>query len=397
MENYIDIQCINNELIIKDEELYNICINNIDIKNFLNIFINTIKIFFYKNNNSDNNNNFFQKNDSLHFFNNFKNEFFEKFNNQNENIIEKIIHERNLNYNINQTIINNLNDTLNDKFDNERKIGYEINKTLLNTLDDKLDSKNKEILNEVKLSNEKFTSFKNQNHIKCIEGEDYIHNLLSQYFTNNDGYTIQKTNEIKHKGDFVISKNNIDKTILIDVKNYSGKVPDKEVQKFFKDMDMNNSHGILISINSDISGKHFLFEKYKNNTFAIFIPNLSSSPDSLRNMIYIIFAIEEIIANDNKDIYISNDTFENITSTIKTYNIQIKNIIDSLQSNIRSLEKIKLDSIYKLIYNNIDNISSTSSITSTSSKKIFICKYCSKEYVQEHHYKNHLKNCDKNI
>lgn len=388
MENHIDIQCINNELVIKDEELYNICIKNNGVIDMIKSSLNHIKDFhnhinnlhyknFYQEKTKDHSNlnnlknqiekhiNECQENikDNNSNLNNFKNDFFEKFKFQHENIIEKIFH---------------------DKFYNDTKFNHDNNQTIINTLNDKFDTKVKEILHEVKLGNEKITSFKNQNHVKGIEGEDYIHNLISHYFNNNDGYTIERTNDINHKGDFIISKNNIQKSILIDVKNYSGKVPDKEVQKFFKDMDTNQSHGILISINSDISGKHLLIEKYKNNTFAMFIPNLSSYPDYLRNMIYIIFSIEEFFGNQNKDIYISNQTFDNISSIISTYNTQIKNIIDTLNTSIKNLEKLKLDTIKNLIYSNIP---------STSSNYKYFCKFCPKKYIKQENYIKHLESC----
>jgi len=62
---------------------------------------------------------------------------------------------------------------------------------------------------------------------------------------------VSETNKKDHSGDFIIKFKN--KNYIIDVKNYSGNVPGKEVVKLSKDIDSNSCDGgAIISLNSGI-------------------------------------------------------------------------------------------------------------------------------------------------
>jgi hypothetical protein len=117
-----------------------------------------------------------------------------------------------------------------------------------------LEDKNKQVL-RITENYEKF--LKQQTETKSSkklgdEGEDNFM-LLSETFKDFVGYKIEKKSHQAHKGDFHLFFENFN--VLVDLKNYTGSVQKKELEKIEHDLSINDTmdFGWLISYESNVS------------------------------------------------------------------------------------------------------------------------------------------------
>lgn len=97
--------------------------------------------------------------------------------------------------------------------------------------------------------------------IKGLVGENNFYNIISQY----SEYEIINVAKQGKAGDFMIKwqsyKTNKIYKILVDVKNYSKAVPTIEIDKFYRDINLNDiDGGLLLSFNSKITGINKIIE-----------------------------------------------------------------------------------------------------------------------------------------
>ena len=99
--------------------------------------------------------------------------------------------------------------------------------------------------------------------VKGLAGETKFDNIISKYMSND--YELINVAKQGKSGDFMIKwcsqKTNRIYKILIDIKNYSRTVPTSEVEKFHRDINLNNVDGwFFLSLNSRIMGTHKIIE-----------------------------------------------------------------------------------------------------------------------------------------
>ena len=120
-------------------------------------------------------------------------------------------------------------------------------------LDKILEDKNKQIL-RITENYEKFLQQTDNKSSKKLgdEGEDNFI-ILSETFKDFLGYKIEKKSHQGHKGDFHLFFEKFN--VLVDLKNYSGSVQKKELDKIEHDLSINNTmdFGWLISYESNVS------------------------------------------------------------------------------------------------------------------------------------------------
>lgn len=107
-------------------------------------------------------------------------------------------------------------------------------------------------------------NIKHDNKIQTIGviGENYVENILNPY------YNIINVSKTNYSGDFIVNKTDYG-NILTEVKNYSSIVPSSEIEKFKRDLSLNNNviGGIFISLNTKIQNinETFLLNTYINS------------------------------------------------------------------------------------------------------------------------------------
>jgi hypothetical protein len=185
-------------------------------------------------------------------------------------------------------------------------------------------------------------------------GEVTFENIISQYMPGD--YKLEDTAKQGYKGDFSLIwrsyKTNKQYKILIDVKNYKTTVPQKEVDKFYRDIKLNSNYngGLLLSLNSKIVGFSKIIEfkdVYSNNNLLPLVFVKSSQPETICEIIKLLFHTIEIKETD--DTVINKD---GLITTISELSDQIQLITDcrtNLQNSKSMLEKNINDIMFKLM------------------------------------------------
>lgn len=168
-------------------------------------------------------------------------------------------------------------------------------------------------------------------------GEQKIINLLTPHFNI----------EIKgsYSGDIIVSKG-INK-LMLEIKNYTSQVPYKEVEKFYRDLDLNESFigGIFISLNTKITRieRSIYFNKY-NHQHVIFLS--VPSEEIIVPLVNLLFEINQYhYVDEDKLIKEINSFNDSITELKIDKNIMIENkmIFDKgFNTHIKKLDSIEL-------------------------------------------------------
>ena len=121
--------------------------------------------------------------------------------------------------------------------------------------------------------------------------ENILYSKLVKLFNSSD---VINTSKIPNSGDIMIKKDD-QPNILIDSKNFTSNVPKIDLEKFYRDCQLNDCSGILCNVNNGISNKeHFQIDIQDSRIF-IYISN-HNFDDSLFNLaVKIIYNIHEII------------------------------------------------------------------------------------------------------
>ena len=200
--------------------------------------------------------------------------------------------------------------------------------------------------------------------------ENSLGNILNLIFPNAEINNVANT---KESADYILLRNGIH-DIRFENKNFGKNIPTKEVLKFKRDMEINNSSGIMLTQNFGISSKdNFEIEIINNNVY-VYLHNVQYDADKIKTAVAIIDHIKKEMCNKEliKEISLDKNTFAKINADfIKLIEqrdsiiITIKKYNEKLISEVRDIEFPALS----------DFIAINSG--STESKK-FICQYCGK-------------------
>jgi hypothetical protein len=241
--------------------------------------------------------------------------------------------------------------------DNSSKIQKEVDKVIeKNKL--LLDDKNKQIAKFTEI----YEKLSKQNETKSSkrigdEGED-LFLTLSNTFKDFPKYKIEKKAHIGHKGDFHLFFD--DFNVLVDLKNYSGSVQKKEIEKIEQDLIANSSmnYAWLISLDTNVSdwNRFPLMCKWvvtETETKCILIINNFSShhknlEDALRNIWYMTNEIHKLLNQtkmDDYDVKLMKERDYNVIQKIK--NTQKR--LTELKKNVTSISQIIRDTDNELV------------------------------------------------
>ncbi len=263
----------------------------------------------------------------------------------------------------NQDIINHLNTI--DKNEHNNFINYlltlgytEYNKSnkiyntildnnlieLENKLDNKFDNL-KLLINEIKLENQNNLLVLNKNNNKGNIGESLIYD-----FFNKNKYQIEDTSEIAHSGDLKLYLSEINQNVLIEIKNYKNTVDQKQIDKFYYDLDYTGINlGIFISLQSKIVNTKYPIEWKitEKNKIMIFI-----SGNSEEYLYIAIFCLITLYKNNNNtNLNFKHINNEDLFNDIKYLSLQ-KESINKLKNEILNIHSSSSSSILSL-YNNL--------------------------------------------
>lgn len=224
-------------------------------------------------------------------------------------------HNNELKFNYEKQIrdVNDKNNKLIDKINNLDKFieGLHVkNEELTNKLiefgKNQEDNKYDSLMNNFSVLNQKlgdnFDRFFRDNTAKGIVGENFVHNILCENFSNCKIFDNSKEFA---KGDFLFVLN--DSKILVEVKNVQVLKPD-DINKFYRDLELQISDstinaGLLVSLNdcSLIGGRRLFHIEIKYGIPIIMVSNAFKMSDYIRFAVLIInYLIKMGICNNNE-------------------------------------------------------------------------------------------------
>ena len=204
--------------------------------------------------------------------------------------------------------------------------------------------------------------------------------------------SLEKTAGDKQSGDFILSRQD-SPTILLENKLYESKtIPYKEVEKFVRDCEVKNCHGIMLSQHMPIFGRsNFQWELHKGLVL-LYVSNVNFDPIKIKIAVNLIDSLvqnkqmfkqtgggededEEEDEQDNKNSsYIANETLDAIYQDYKTFEQQKENlhvlVRDQNKKLREQIELMQMNSLTKYL----DTLYAS---TKTASAK---CKKCGRVF-----------------
>ena len=233
----------------------------------------------------------------------------------------------------------------------------------------------------------KFINKHNNSAIKGQLGENLLYNVLINEFPSAD---IQNTSNLTGKGDFIISRKNKN-NILIETKEYTDSVKKSEVEKFLKDVNSNDCHGIFMSQKSGIVNKENYQIDINNKNILIYIHFTKYEPYKISLAVKIIDLLsEKIITTNTNDIILTKDTLKDIKDEYENLCI-IKN---KLISDLKDYTKKTLEYYENITLVNLEKY--LSKHYAIMKKNLYLCEYCKiNEYINLKSLARHKTTCRK--
>tara|TARA_B100001063_G_scaffold37869_2_gene31432 strand:- start:4677 stop:6047 length:1371 start_codon:yes stop_codon:yes gene_type:complete len=204
-------------------------------------------------------------------------------------------------------------------------------------------------------------------------GENKLSSVLNETFTTGE---IINTSGTKCSCDYLLKRESMS-DIYFENKDYSANVGPKEVKKFIRDIEEQNSHGIFLSQSSGITSKSdYHIDIHKNNVL-VYLHNVNFSGEKIKTAVDIIDHLSSRIDNINTE----NGTIENIISQEdlesinKEYNDFISNKSNLIQLT-RDYQKKINEHINLLDLPNIEKYLNSKFAKIQSSD--FVCDICNK-------------------
>jgi len=182
---------------------------------------------------------------------------------------------------------------------------------------------------------------------------------------------ILNSSKTKESADYILKRQNMH-DIRFENKNYTSNVPITFVNKFKRDMEVNNSSGIMLCQHFGIVSKNnFEFEIFNGNVY-VYLHKVNYDADKIKTAVDIIDHIKKEIHNKeiNKDIFMDKDLFAKLNAEF----IKIIEKRDNLIINVKKYNEHIIKDLRDIdfpLFRDFIRINSGS----TESKK-FKCEFC---------------------
>jgi hypothetical protein len=234
-------------------------------------------------------------------------------------------------------------------------------------------------LDNITLKMEKQEVKKTTNQYKGDQGEDFVFTSLEKILTQRDGFNIKKTSKIPNNCDIKISKLG-QSDISLEIKAYKSYVSTTETKKFESDIIGLNSHGIFISLYSDICGRGQVeFDLLSTGKFAIYISN-GDDMETVKEYVILLYKLDTL-CNSNDGFSINQESLQEIKRHLDDMNNKIGILKSNMKANITILNELSTDYVEKILLRNIK-----------SNKAM--CMFCGQEFTTKG-LTNHMNLCKK--
>lgn len=276
---------------------------------------------------------------------------------------------------------NQMNYLNNQKLDEIKKAIDETAFTKLNSVVASDNTKLDETLNKIKI----FMNKLENSTTKGSFSEDIMRNILTSKFKTAEIEDVSKTKECC---DFKFIRK--DKpVILIENKCYSQNVPKIEVEKFIRDIDINNCCGILLSQTSGICNKNHFQMDLHNGNILIYIHDVNYNAELVENAVNMIdhikTSLQTIVGNNSESISIDNHTLNEINKEFQQV-IQQKQVLSKCVKDFqiklqKEIDDIKMPCLFDILSKHF----------AFSNDNTIVCKYCKKIQKNQQALSAHLR------
>lgn len=226
--------------------------------------------------------------------------------------------------------------------------------------------------------------YNNFTHNSSKKGE-YAENILSAKLPEAfPDCEIIDTHSENNSGDFHILREGCPK-ILIESKNFSGNVPKRDIDKFYKDIQLNNCCGILCNTFGGIANKQNFEIDIVENQILIFVHNYQFDMNQLKLAANVIYNTYKLITeNEQSDsISITPDFFSSLRLEYDTF-------LKSFHHHL-SIIKTSINSLSDLHFTLINDFFTRKSRKQTVKPPKFMCESCSKSFASKWSLTRHIK------
>ena len=259
-----------------------------------------------------------------------------------------------------------------------------LNESLVNIRD--TSTHNKSVTDEIKQEvSEYFQSSKKNSSIKGKVSENRLYHVLSSLYPSAE--IVNNTDTDKHSGDFYIKRKS-KPVILIENKDYNTNVGPAEVEKFIRDITIQNVHGIFISQQTGITLKeNYEIDIHKNNVL-VYLHNVNYNSQLIKGAVEIIDSLEcrlqEIESEGNT---ISNADLDEINNEFKKFMTAKQECTEYLNEFSKKMNSM----INKINLSCLDKYLSTKYAYVKSSN--FECIHCGLTWNSKRALSAHMKAC----
>ena len=220
--------------------------------------------------------------------------------------------------------------------------------------------------------------------------ENILYNVILGLFPTGN---IDHVGATKETGDIILSRK--DKPIiLLENKNYERNVIQDEINKFYRDTELQNANGILLSQKTGIVNKNNYEIEIRNNNILVFMHNVEYDADKIKVAVDIIDYLYEVLnrvnSDETDDIVIDKALLDDINTEFREFTNNklnhIKTIKDYSQKLLLETENMKLP--------NMESYLSKKYEISLSNNDV--CIYCNYIAKNPRALSAHLRGCKAN-
>lgn len=188
---------------------------------------------------------------------------------------------------------------------------------------------------------------------KGSKAESRLHELLCGKLTARENYAITVVHGVSHACDMKIQRLGYP-DVRVEVKAHGEltgvKVPVKEVIRFRSDLLSMNSHGIFVSLYSEIATKGKIdFEVLSNNKLAVYLSGNAYDVDIISDMVHFIYRLDQIvessIATNSTQFKVTTEDMERVQLLLRDFGIKVQHTKTHLKEAISLLNELTFDRI----------------------------------------------------
>jgi hypothetical protein len=223
------------------------------------------------------------------------------------------------------------------------------------------------------------------------EAEQSVFDLLSDELLTRDGYTIENVSGLAHNCDICVKRTGYS-DVRIDVKNYTDKVGQRDVDKFRSDLNTLQNSGIMLCMKNGVVGKKNLeVEQLVCGKFAVFLTNNNYDMSIVNEVIRLLYFLESSTQSEDKGVVkLSQEMLSRLHTTITDGKQRVNSIrthMKAMMADVDALKFVELENILR------SSPTQQMVVVETQSHDQFGCSKCNRPIKSRAALVAHEKSC----